>query len=39
LPFKALVVDVPPQAAKVKRASGDKLKAVLFFNILIDTLC
>ena len=31
--------DDPPQAAKVKRASGDKLRAVLFFNIAMDTLC
>jgi hypothetical protein len=30
--------DVPPQAAKVNKASGDKLRAVLFLSIAMDTL-
>tara|TARA_B100000780_G_scaffold73708_1_gene49498 strand:- start:367 stop:540 length:174 start_codon:yes stop_codon:yes gene_type:complete len=29
----------PPQAARVSRASGDKLRAVLFLSIAMDTLC
>jgi hypothetical protein len=37
--FEAVVPPLPPHAASVKRANGDKLRAVLFLSIAMDTLC